>query len=340
MNPNELCDILLVIIGVCLIFFISTRKQKELFNKLCKIKPIKKIKKNKKKIKKIKSFDKNFSTNSNISKLFLSKNEIKNTVNDQNIILNNTMSNNSNLNESNLYQQNLDNSNLDTLNLDDSNLNEQNLDDSNLDDFDKGKSNLDDSNLDDFNKEKSNLDDSNLGDSNLNKPNLDDSNLESNVDGFLKLDNYENIDSIISESTTANVSNSYNYNNQNLKKLNNYNNVQNDYFLFNNIDTNKESNKKLLSSNIKKTFDITNINEYEKNCDKEIKGNDKEELVYGLLQNETKSFKKINVTNYENEKKCSTLKNAILNLNRTGYLKSDLVEKSWNDTFKPECGNL
>ena len=49
MNPNELCDILLVIIGVCLIFFISTRKQKELFNKLCNIKPIKKIKKNKKK---------------------------------------------------------------------------------------------------------------------------------------------------------------------------------------------------------------------------------------------------------------------------------------------------
>ena len=282
------------------------------------------------------------------------------------------MSNNSNLNESNLYQQNLDNSNLDKLNLDDSNLNEQNLDDSNsnLDDFDKEKSNLDDSNLDNFNKEKSNLDDSNLDnfdkeksnlnnsnlddsdkensnlddsnldDSNLNKPNLDDSNLESNVDGFLKLDNYENIDSIISENVTANVSNSYNYNNQNLSKLNNYNNIQNDYFLFNNIDINKKSNKKLLSSNIKKTFDSTNINEYKKNCDKGIKGNDKEDLVYGLLQNETKSFKKINVTNYENEKKCSTLKNAILNLNRTGYLKSDLVEKSWNDTFKPECGNL
>ena len=63
-------------------------------------------------------------------------------------------------------------------------------------------------------------------------------------------------------------------------------------------------------------------------------------MVYGLQQNEMKSFKKNDITNYENEKKCSTLKNAVLNLNRTGYLKSDLVEKSWNETFKPECGNL
>jgi len=54
MNPNELCDILLCVIGVSLIFFISTRKQKELFN-LCNIKT-KKKKKNKKKIKKIKFF--------------------------------------------------------------------------------------------------------------------------------------------------------------------------------------------------------------------------------------------------------------------------------------------
>ena len=46
------------------------------------------------------------------------------------------------------------------------------------------------------------------------------------------------------------------------------------------------------------------------------------------------------MTSYENEKRCSTLKNAVLNLNRTGYLKSDLVEKSWNETFKPECGKL
>ena len=53
-----------------------------------------------------------------------------------------------------------------------------------------------------------------------------------------------------------------------------------------------------------------------------------------------KSYKEPNITRYENEKKCSTLKNAVLNLNRTGYLKSDLVEKSWNETFKPECGNL
>jgi len=134
------------------------------------------------------------------------------------------------------------------------------------------------------------------------------------------------------------VPNSYNYNNQDLSKLNNYDNIKNEYSIFSNL--NKESNKKILSSNLKKKFDITNINQSEKICNKEIEANDKEDLVYGLLQNETKSYKKINITNFENEKKCSTLKNAILNLNRTGYLKSDLVEKSWNDTFKPECGNL
>ena len=317
MNPNELCDILLVIIGVCLIFFISTRKQKELFN-LCNIETKKKDKKNKKKnkkkLKKVKSFDKDLSNNSNISKLFLSKKEIKNTVNDQNIILNdlnnlnNTISNNSNLNQSNLDNSNLNESNLNQLSLDNSDLN------------------------------NSNLNNFNLNNSNLDNSNLDNSDLESNIDGFLKLDNYGSINSLISDSNSVNVSNSYNYNNQNLSKLNNYNNIQNEYSVFSNV--NKDSNKKILSSNLKNTFDITNIDKSEKNCDKEIEGNDKEDLVYGLLQNETKSYKKINITNFENEKKCSTLKNAILNLNRTGYLRSDLVEKSWNDTFKHECGNL
>ena len=327
MNPNELCDILLVIIGVCLIFFISTRKQKELFN-LCNIETKKKDKKNKKKnkkkLKKVKSFDKDLSNNSNISKLFLSKKEIKNTVNDQNIILNdlnnlnNTISNNSNLNQSNLDNSNLNESNLNQLSLDNSDLNNSNLD----------NSDLNNSNLNNFNLNNSNLDNSNL----------DNSDLESNIDGFLKLDNYGSINSLISDSNSVNVSNSYNYNNQNLSKLNNYNNIQNEYSVFSNV--NKDSNKKILSSNLKNTFDITNIDKSEKNCDKEIEGNDKEDLVYGLLQNETKSYKKINITNFENEKKCSTLKNAILNLNRTGYLRSDLVEKSWNDTFKHECGNL
>lgn len=281
MNPNELCDILLVIMGVCLIFFISTRKQKELFN-ICHKKTKKKIKKKLK----VKSFDKTLSNNSNISKAFLSKKEIKNTVNDQNVIINEL----------------------------------NNLDDSNVTD-----SNVTDSNVTDFNE----------------------------IDGYMVLDNYGNIENSESENKITNLSKSSNYNSQNLSELNNF---DNEFTYFDNIeiinDLEKTNNDGLseASDNLKNTnedlqvnndnFKNYNILNNRKSCDKDIKGNDKEDLVYGLLQNETKSYKKINVTNYENEKKCSTLKNAILHLNRTGYLKSDLVEKSWNDTFKPDCGDL
>ena len=45
MNQNEFCDIFFVIMGVSLIFYISTRKQKELF-KICDEKKIKLKKKN------------------------------------------------------------------------------------------------------------------------------------------------------------------------------------------------------------------------------------------------------------------------------------------------------
>lgn len=284
MNPNELCDILLVIMGVCLIFFISTRKQKELFN-MCPKKTKKKIKKNKKKLK-IKSFDKTLSNNSNISKAFLSKKEIKNTVNDQNVIIN----------------------------------------------------------------ELNDLDDSNVTDSNVTDSN--------EIDGYMILDNYGNIDMSESESKITNVSKSSNYNSQDLSELNNFDNLDNDFTSFDNneiindLENTNEITLNEASDNLENTNEIA-LNEANddlqvdeiplknrKSCDRDIKGNDKEDLVYGLLQNETKSYKKINVTNYENEKKCSTLKNAILNLNRTGYLKSDLVEKSWNATFKPECGDL
>ena len=284
MNPNELCDILLVIMGVCLIFFISTRKQKELFN-MCPKKTKKKIKKNKKKLK-IKSFDKTLSNNSNISKAFLSKKEIKNTVNDQNVIIN----------------------------------------------------------------ELNDLDDSNVTDSNVADSN--------EIDGYMILDNYGNIDMSESESKITNVSKSSNYNSQDLSELNNFDNLDNDFTSFDNneiindLENTNEITLNEASDNLENTNEIA-LNEANddlqvdeiplknrKSCDRDIKGNDKEDLVYGLLQNETKSYKKINVTNYENEKKCSTLKNAILNLNRTGYLKSDLVEKSWNATFKPECGDL
>jgi hypothetical protein len=301
MNPNELCDILLVIMGVCLIFFISTRKQKELFN-ICHKKTKKKIKKKLK----VKSFDKTLSNNSNISKAFLSKKEIKNTVNDQNVIIN------------------------ELNNLDDSNVSNSNVTDPNVTD--------------------SNVTDSNVTDSNVSESNVTDSN---EIDGYMILDNYGNIEISESENKITNLSKSSNYNSQNLSELNNF---DNEFTSFDNIeiinDLEKTNNDGLneASDNLKNTnedlqvnndnFKNYNIVNNRKRCDREIKGNDKEDLVYGLLQNETKSYKKINITNYENEKKCSTLKNAILHLNRTGYLKSDLVEKSWNDTFKPDCGDL
>ena len=120
MNPNELCDILLVIMGVCLIFFISTRKQKELFN-ICPKKTKKKIKKNKKKLK-VKSFDKTLSNNSNISKAFLSKKEIKNTVNDQNVIINEL----NDLDDSNVTDSNVTDSNEIDHNVTDSNVTDSN----------------------------------------------------------------------------------------------------------------------------------------------------------------------------------------------------------------------
>ena len=308
MNPNELCDILLVIMGVCLIFFISTRKQKELFN-ICPVKSKKRIKKNKKKKLKVKSFDKTLSNNSNISKAFLSKKEIKNTVNDQNVIINELNS-------------------------------------------------LDDSNVTDSNVTDSNVTDSNVTDSNVTDSNVTDSNeIDSNeIDGYMILDNYGNIDMSESESKITDVSKSSNHNSQDLFELNNFDNLDNDFTSFDNneiindLENTNNDGLNEASNNLKNTNEDLQVNNdsfknysivnNRKSCNEEIKGNDKEDLVYGLLQNETKSYKKINVTNYENEKKCSTLKNAILNLNRTGYLKSDLVEKSWNATFKPECGDL
>ena len=278
-------------------FFISTRKQKELFN-LCNIKL--KKKKYKKKLK-VKSYDKTLPNNYNIPKI-LSKKQIKNTVNDQNIIINNeTKSNETDINKSNS-----------------------------------------DKNLDKINLKEPNLDETNLQKDSLDKE----------IDGFVKIDNYGNIDLSFSDNI-SNVPTSYNYNNQNLSKLNNYRNIENQYTIINqdkisnekldesksiNISENDEELDNISNSkNIDTSFDNTNLS---KNCYKQVGGNDNQDLVYGLQQNEMKSYKEPNITRYENEKKCSTLKNAVLNLNRTGYLKSDLVEKSWNETFKPECGNL
>ena len=280
MNPNELCDILLVIMGVCLIFFISTRKQKELFN-ICPVKPKKKIKKNKKKKLKVKSFNKTLSNNSNISKAFLSKKEIKNTVNDQNVIINEL--------------NNLDNTSIDNSNVDDSNKN-YNGDLSDVNNFD---------------------------------------NLYNEFTTFDNLDNENNLENNKVDLNENNLENEGDLNENNLENEGNLDELSNDLQSNNNLVLNDLGND---LQDDKKDNNFNNI--YNKKCDREIKGIDKEDLVYGLLQKETKSYQKNIVNNYENERRCSTLKNAILNLNRTGYLKSDLVEKSWNDTFKSDCGNL
>ena len=69
---------------------------------------------------------------------------------------------------------------------------------------------------------------------------------------------------------------------------------------------------------------------------------------YGLLREEIPSIQKIekcknkkNLSNKENlsNEKCSTLKSAILDLNKGGYIDNNSVENSWNNTFKDTCGN-
>ena len=340
MNQNEFCDILLVMMGVFMIFFISTRKPKELF-KICDQKILKK----KKKLK-IKPFDKTLSNDSNISKSFLSKEKIKNSVNDQNIIINKlnnldnyTTNNKLTSNKTNLDQDNSDEPNFDNqTSTNKSTFNETNLDQNNSNDI-----NLDNqTSTNKYNFNKTNLDENNL----------DEDNLDNEIDGFVKINNYGNLDLSFPENNITNIPPSYNYNNQNLSKLNNYRNIENEYTIINqdkisdekldeskssNISDDEELDNISNSKNIDNTFNNANLS---KNCYIQVGGNDNQDLVYGLQQNEMKSFKKNDITNYENEKKCSTLKNAVLNLNRTGYLKSDLVEKSWNETFKPECGNL
>jgi hypothetical protein len=92
---------------------------------------------------------------------------------------------------------------------------------------------------------------------------------------------------------------------------------------------------------ISKTF-----NEVEENDDYHEKcvpmGNIDNKLnAYGLLRKEILSYDKINYKKDKNldESKCSTLRNAVLDLNKTGYIDNNSVEKSWNGTFKETCGN-
>ena len=57
---------------------------------------------------------------------------------------------------------------------------------------------------------------------------------------------------------------------------------------------------------------------------------------YGLLRKEIPSVRKVVQKNLSNEK-CNTLKNAVLDLNKSGYIDNNNVESSWNNTFKESC---
>lgn len=63
--------------------------------------------------------------------------------------------------------------------------------------------------------------------------------------------------------------------------------------------------------------------------------------AFGLLREEIPSVKKINYesSNNLNNAKCSTLRSAVLDLNKSGFITNNKVESSWNDTFKETCGN-
>ena len=92
---------------------------------------------------------------------------------------------------------------------------------------------------------------------------------------------------------------------------------------------------------ISKTFnEVKDNDEYHEEC-VPIGNIDTKLNVYGLLRKEILSYDKINYIKDKNldESKCSTLRNAVLDLNKTGYIDNNSVEKSWNGTFKETCGN-
>ena len=63
--------------------------------------------------------------------------------------------------------------------------------------------------------------------------------------------------------------------------------------------------------------------------------------AFGLLREEIPSVKTANYSKESNlnDQKCSTIKSAILDLNKSGFINNSSVESSWNNTFKETCGN-
>lgn len=85
--------------------------------------------------------------------------------------------------------------------------------------------------------------------------------------------------------------------------------------------------------------------DYENNCSEEIpevpEGRDISYNFspFGLIREQIKSFDLENNIVKLDEDKCSILRGAVLNLNKTGVIKNNNVESSWNNTFKDTCGN-
>jgi hypothetical protein len=60
---------------------------------------------------------------------------------------------------------------------------------------------------------------------------------------------------------------------------------------------------------------------------------------FGLLEDDMKSFIPIKNNPKLDDSKCVVLRDALLDLNKTGYIENNRVESSWNNTFKDTCGN-
>jgi len=118
-----------------------------------------------------------------------------------------------------------------------------------------------------------------------------------------------------------------------------------------------ENQYNLISSKYSEVLDTSNmvseVNDVLDNKLKEIQSNEYHEEsipmgysnydfnAFGLLREEIPSFKKINNNKKSNldNAKCSTFRSAVLDLNKSGFIKNNKVESSWNDTFKESCGN-
>ncbi len=84
----------------------------------------------------------------------------------------------------------------------------------------------------------------------------------------------------------------------------------------------------------------TNVPDNCHECGIPVGYSDFEYNAFGLLRDDILSVKKVqnNKPNL-NDDKCYTLRSAIVDLNKGGYIDNNNVESSWNDTFKESCGN-